>query len=56
MRNAYVSSDSMTKVPTSRGLRIPVRYLGGHWEFELGGAVPVYDSTTAELIVSKRPP
>jgi hypothetical protein len=43
----------MTKAPSSRGLRIPVRYLGGHWEFKLGGKVPVDDSTTAELVVSR---
>jgi hypothetical protein len=43
----------MTKAPTSRRLRIPVRFVDGVWECALGGAVPVKNDTEAELVIQR---
>jgi hypothetical protein len=33
-------------------LRVPVRFVDGAWECEMGGAVPVSDGARAELVIS----
>jgi hypothetical protein len=33
-------------------LRVPVRFVGGVWECELGGAIPVRNEARAELVIS----
>ena len=43
----------MTKAPSSRRLRIPVRFIDGVWECAFGGAIPVKDDTQAELLVQR---
>lgn len=34
-----------------RRLRIPVHYVDGAWEFQLGGAIPVKEGTEGELVI-----
>jgi len=41
----------MTKAPSTRRLRIPVRFVHSVWECSLGGPVPVEEATEAELVV-----
>jgi hypothetical protein len=43
----------MTKAPSTRRLRIPVRFVDSLWECSLGGAVPVKEATEAELVVDR---
>jgi hypothetical protein len=43
----------MTKMHSTRRLRIPVRFVDGVWECALGGAVPVRNDTEAELVVQR---
>lgn len=43
----------MTKGYSGRRLRIPVRWVDGVWECELGGQVPVKLDAKAELVVSR---
>jgi hypothetical protein len=43
----------MTKAPSSRRLRIPVRFVDGFWECALGGAIPVKNDAEAELLVQR---
>lgn len=43
----------MTKVSSERRLRLPVRFIGGHWELIFGGNVPVIPESFGELIVDR---
>jgi hypothetical protein len=44
----------MTKAPSTRRLRIPVKYVGGVWECAFGGAIPIAPCAEAELVVDRR--
>ena len=44
----------MSKLSTRPRLRVPVRYIEGTWECDLGGGVPVKPRTRAELLVDRR--
>jgi hypothetical protein len=44
----------MTKEPSARRVRIPVSYINGVWECELGGCVPVKDGTQGELSIDRK--
>lgn len=44
----------MKKSPPDGFLRIPVRFIEERWECEYGGAIPVGDNTTGELVISRR--
>src|SRR5688572_29825892 len=41
------------KIQSAERIRIPVRYVDGHWELAYGGAIKVKNGTGAELIVSR---
>ncbi len=44
----------MKRSRPDRFLRIPVRYVEGHWECRYGGVVPVAADTEAELLIHSR--
>ena len=44
----------MTRVSSNRLLRLPVRFVDGHWETALGGHVPVNSGAGAVLTLDRR--
>jgi len=44
----------MTSSPEKRRIRFPVRLVEGEWEFVLGGQIPVFEGSTAELLVDRQ--
>jgi hypothetical protein len=41
------------KIPTAQRIRIPVRYIDGHWELAYGGAVKVKNGSAADLVIPR---
>jgi hypothetical protein len=44
----------MRRKPSSKTLRIAMKFTGGKWEIASGGQVPVYEGTKAEMIVPQK--
>jgi hypothetical protein len=44
----------MTRASSNRLLRIPVRFVEGHWETQLGGPIPATDGAGAVLTLDRR--
>lgn len=43
----------MTKAQASRRLRIPMRFVDGHWECAFGGTVPVKEGSQAQFVIDR---
>ena len=41
------------KMRTPERIRIPVRYIDGHWELAYGGAIKVHNGSEAELVIAR---
>jgi len=41
------------KIRTAQRIRIPVRYIDGHWELAYGGAIKVRNGCGAELVIAR---
>jgi hypothetical protein len=44
----------VSKTTSQRRLRLPVHFVSGHWEFMLGGGVPIVDGAEAEIILNRK--
>jgi hypothetical protein len=44
----------MSKEPLYWPLRIPVRFVNGHWELELGGQIPIREFASGELVLDRK--